>query len=190
MILGCKAPATRASSFRSALAFLKGTLDVKGVDALLDNSAISGSCHRSYVTKRVLKQRDALTTAQVAILETVVEHGKTMAEKVFAGHCLMCVYGRLRFGDSGGGCQIAKTSRRSLSLMANTWRLEQRCIRQILWWGEQGGCFHWQRLLWASIEDAGQRHSLELGGVLGSEQEWVDHSCQLPCWEVDGHLGS
>lgn len=96
----CKAPATRASSFRSALAFLKGTLDVKGIDAILDNSAISGSCHRSYVTKRVLKQRDALTTVQVAILETVVEHGKTLAEKVFAGHCLMCVYGRLRFGDS------------------------------------------------------------------------------------------
>ena len=96
------APATRASSFRSALAFIKGTLNVKGVDAILDNSAISGSCHRSYVTKRVLKQRDALTTDQVMTLETVVEHGQTLAEKVFAGHCLMCTYGRLRFGDSQG----------------------------------------------------------------------------------------
>ena len=96
------APATRASSFRSALAFIKGTLNVKGVDAILDNSAISGSCHRSYVTKRVLKQRDALTTDQVMTLETIVEHGQTLAEKVFAGHCLMCTYGRLRFGDSQG----------------------------------------------------------------------------------------
>ena len=97
-----RAPATRASSFRSALAFIKGTLNVKGVDAILDNSAISGSCHRSYVTKRVLKQRDALTTDQVMTLETVVEHGQTLAEKVFAGLCLMCTYGRLRFGDSQG----------------------------------------------------------------------------------------
>ena len=53
-----KAPATRANSFRSALAFLKGTFKVAGVDEILDSAAVSGSCHRSFLTKRLLKQRD------------------------------------------------------------------------------------------------------------------------------------
>ena len=97
-----KAPATRAASFRSALAFMKGVFNLTGVDEILDNSAISGSCHRSYMTKRVLKQRDALSVHQVRILETVVETGTNLAERVFAGHCLMCIYGRLRYGDSQG----------------------------------------------------------------------------------------
>ena len=50
-----KAPATRANSFRSALAFLKGTFKVAGVDEILDSAAVSGSCHRSFLTKRLLK---------------------------------------------------------------------------------------------------------------------------------------
>ena len=156
----CKAPATRASSFRSALAFLKGTLDVKGVDAILDNSAISGSCHRSYVTKRVLKQRDALTTVQVAILETVVEHGKMLAEKVFAGHCLMCVYGRLRFGDSqniekepvidGEYLEAGTTMHKTDSMVGRARRLLPLAAPAM---GINRGCW--------------SRHSLKLGGVLG-----------------------
>ena len=97
-----KAPATRANSFRSALAFMKGTFDLEGVDEILQNSAISGSCHRSYLTKRLLRQRDAVKVDLVRVLENVVELGETLTERVFAGHCLMCIYGRLRFGDSQG----------------------------------------------------------------------------------------
>ena len=97
-----KAPATRANSFRSALAFLKGTFKVAGVDEILDSAAVSGSCHRSFLTKRLLKQRDALTVDQVRTLEAVVTGDNVEADKVFAGHCLMCIYGRLRFGDSQG----------------------------------------------------------------------------------------
>lgn len=97
-----KAPAARANSFRSALAFLKGTFKVAGVDEILDSAAVSGSCHRSFLTKRLLKQRDALTVDQVRTLEAVVTAGNVEADKVFAGHCLMCIYGRLRFGDSQG----------------------------------------------------------------------------------------
>ena len=97
-----KAPATRANSFRSALAFLKGTFKLDHVDEVLDNSAISGSCHRSFLTKRLLRQRDALTVDQVQILESVVDTAQSLSDRVFAGHCLLCVYGRLRFGDSQG----------------------------------------------------------------------------------------
>ena len=97
------APATRASSFRSALAFCKGAIDLDGVDDILKSTRISGSAHRSFLTKRVLKQRDALTVHQVSILERVArEQTFPMQDRVFAGHCLVCIYGRLRFGDSQG----------------------------------------------------------------------------------------
>ena len=97
------APATRAASFRSALAFCKGTLQLEGVDDVLESARIIGSSHRSYLTKRVLKQRDALTVSQVSTLEYVLEgRGYPMQDRLFAGHCLLCVYGRLRMGDSQG----------------------------------------------------------------------------------------
>lgn len=66
------APATRASSFRSALAFCKGTIQLGGVDDILQSGRISGSAHRSFLTKRVLRQRDALTVHQVGILERLL----------------------------------------------------------------------------------------------------------------------
>ena len=97
------APATRANSFRSALAFCKGTIQLEGVDEILQSGRITGSAHRSYLTKRVLRQRDALTVSQVSLLEIVLAgEGFPLQDRVFAGHCLLCVYGRLRFGDSQG----------------------------------------------------------------------------------------
>ena len=92
-------PATRANSFRSALAFCKGSLMIEGVDSILSSSRITGSSHRSYLTKRLLRQRDALTVDQVRILENVVELDGPIQDRVFAAHCLLCIYGRLRFGD-------------------------------------------------------------------------------------------
>ena len=98
-----KAPATRAGSFRSALAFCKGTIQLEGVDAILESGRVAGSAHRSYMTKRVLKQRDALTVHQVNVLEAALVNPLTpIHDRVFAGHCLLCIYGRLRFGDSQG----------------------------------------------------------------------------------------
>eukprot|EP00913_Durusdinium_trenchii_P000697 g649.t1 len=58
------APATRANSFRSALAFCKGTIQLQDVDPVLQSGRVTGSAHRSYLTKRVLRQRDALTVRQ------------------------------------------------------------------------------------------------------------------------------
>ena len=94
------APATRAASFRSAVAFMKGVFEIDNADLILDSALISGSCHRNFMTKRILKQRDALKVEHVAVLETVLAQGNSLQEKVFAGHCLLCLYGRLRFGDS------------------------------------------------------------------------------------------
>ena len=94
------APATRANSFISALAFCKGTFMIAGVDAILTSSRISGSAHRSYLTKRLLRQRDALTVDQVGILEHLLVSDASSQDRLFAGQCLLCIYGRLRFGDS------------------------------------------------------------------------------------------
>lgn len=94
------APATRASSFRSAVAFMKGVFNVENADLILDSALISGSRHRNFMTKRILKQRDALKVDHVGILESILTQADNLQEKVFAGHCLLCLYGRLRFGDS------------------------------------------------------------------------------------------
>ena len=97
------APATRANSFRSALAFCKGTIQLEGVDEVLQSGRVTGSAHRSYLTKRILRQRDALTVVQVSTLEVIVaEASFPLQDRVFAGHCLLCIYARLRFGDSQG----------------------------------------------------------------------------------------
>ena len=94
------APPTRANSFRSALAFCKGALLLQNIDEILMSSRVTGSAHRSFLNKRLLKQRDALTVCQVQVLEHVVCGSFPLKDRVFAGHCLLCVYGRLRFGDS------------------------------------------------------------------------------------------
>ena len=97
------APATRVKSFRSALAFCKGTIQLEGVDEVLQSGRVTGSAHRSYLTKRILRQRDALTVVQVSTLEMIVaESNFPLQDRVFAGHCLLCVCARLRFGDSQG----------------------------------------------------------------------------------------
>ena len=97
------APATRANSFRSALAFCKGTIQLQDVDPVLQSGRVTGSAHRSYLTKRVLRQRDALTVRQVTTLEIVLaEQNFPLQDRIFAGHCLLCIYARLRFGDSQG----------------------------------------------------------------------------------------
>ena len=74
-----------------------------GVDEILQSGRIAGSAHRSFLTKRALGRRDALTVHQVSVLERVV-CGETfpLQDRIFAGHCLVCIYGRLRFGDSQG----------------------------------------------------------------------------------------
>ena len=94
------APPTRANSFRSTLAFCKGALLLQNIDEILMSSRVTGSAHRSFLNKRLLKQRDALTVCQVQVLEHVVCGSFPLKDRVFAGHCLLCVYGRLRFGDS------------------------------------------------------------------------------------------
>ena len=97
------APATRANSFRSALAFCKGTIQLEDVDPVLQSGRVTGSAHRSYLTKRVLRQRDALTVRQVTTLEIVLaEQNFPLQDRIFAGHCLLCINARLRFGDSQG----------------------------------------------------------------------------------------
>ena len=94
------APPTRANSFRSAMAFCKGALLLQNIDEILMSSRVTGSAHRSFMNKRLLKQRDALTVSQVQVLEHVVCGSFPLKDRIFAGHCLLCVYGRLRFGDS------------------------------------------------------------------------------------------
>ena len=73
------------------------------MDEILQSGRITGSAHRSFLTKRTLRQRDALTVHQVSVLERVL-CGETfpLQDRTFAGHCLVCIYGRLRFGDSQG----------------------------------------------------------------------------------------
>ena len=75
-----------------------------GVDPVLQSGRVSGSAHRSYLTKRVLRQRDALTVHQVATLENVVSNSALpIQDRMFAGQCLLCVFSRLRWVLRGWG---------------------------------------------------------------------------------------
>ena len=85
------APATRSNSFRSALAFCKGTFMIVGVDSVLASSRVSG---------RTVASPTSLTVDQVSVLEHLLTSEAPVQDRMFAGHCLLCVYGRLKFGDS------------------------------------------------------------------------------------------
>eukprot|EP00973_Karenia_brevis_P050082 6951321-Karenia_brevis.AAC.1 len=95
-----KAPATRAQRFREAIAFLKHVMGVEGCDDILSSRRIQGAALRSFMTKRLRKQRDALTVEMVRELENIVTNEMAdVKDRCFAGFALSMVYLRARHFD-------------------------------------------------------------------------------------------
>ena len=81
--------------------FLRSTLEVDGVEDATESPRVSGFCHTQALTKQPLKQAKVLTVVQVRLLEAIVMSEDMFGpDRIFAGHALACVHGRLRWSDS------------------------------------------------------------------------------------------
>ena len=93
--------ASSAMGFKEALNFLQSTLEADGVSETTCSPRIVGLCHSMALTKKPLKQARVLTVRQVVLLESIVmSEGMFLPDRVFAGHTLACIHGRLRWSDS------------------------------------------------------------------------------------------
>eukprot|EP00971_Amphidinium_carterae_P215492 4277298-Amphidinium_carterae.1 len=94
-----RAAPTRASRFKESLGFFQGTI---GLDAshVLDSNRIHGAVFTQMEQKRPLRQRLPLTVSEVRYLETMVTLSPVNSQNaVFAGYCLLCVHGCIRYND-------------------------------------------------------------------------------------------
>ena len=96
-----KISATSAKSSKESVAFSISTLGFDGAQAIADSSLIKGLCHRMELCKKPTKQAVVLTRKQVLCLERTLYNPECwLPDRVFAGHCLWALYGRLRWEDS------------------------------------------------------------------------------------------
>ena len=94
-----KAP-TAPKSSKESVSFSE-ILGFDGADSILESERISGLCHRLEITKRPTKRAVVLKRTQVVALErTLLNPGSWLPDRIMAGHCLFCVFGRLRWRDS------------------------------------------------------------------------------------------
>lgn len=94
------APPTRASRFLEAMRFAHHVLGV-AVGEALDSRRVEGAVLASLSRKRMLRQRDPLTAAEVVALEKwIIQHGD---DDFFIGNvvggCLLALHSRSRWGD-------------------------------------------------------------------------------------------
>jgi hypothetical protein len=95
------APATRATRFRETVAFVKYVLGADGAMAVLASVRVGGSALRSFVRKRMLRQRDPLRVVWVSWLEQlVVDEGADEGDRLTAGSVLWLLFCRSRMADS------------------------------------------------------------------------------------------
>ena len=92
---------THLRSCLIAMSFAKHVLGLFGAADVLESGRVRGVMTTHYRRKRLLRQRDLLTVAQVLKLEQYVMNEKAApADRVAAGFSLVCVFGRLRFSDA------------------------------------------------------------------------------------------
>jgi hypothetical protein len=93
--------ATSAKSSKESIAFTISTLGLDGADSIAKSERVMGLCHRLNLLKSPTKQSKLLTRRNVLTLERTLYNPKAwLPDRVFAGHALWCLYGRLRWMDS------------------------------------------------------------------------------------------
>jgi hypothetical protein len=96
-----RAPATRASSFRGAVAFMLHVLGVDSCKQVVGSSRIGGAAFRALQRKRETVQATPLTVAQLMVFQNAVQDTKISSkDRVLAGFVCFCVEGRLRCSDA------------------------------------------------------------------------------------------
>jgi hypothetical protein len=91
---------TAGDSFIQACGFAHGTIGLEGGQESSQSVRCKGAAFSMFTLKALLVQKDVLTVIQVQILEVAVWEARDLEDRVFAGHCLLCIFGRLRWSDS------------------------------------------------------------------------------------------
>ena len=93
---------SRWQSFKEALAFLHGHLNLDDGDQILGDRLLRGLAWRALQGKRERRQAPPLPVQAVRALEehVVANYRTDPASVVQTGFLLFCVFGRLRFGDA------------------------------------------------------------------------------------------
>ena len=97
----CGTSPSAPQSFREALMFVHGTLGADGAQEAANSPRIVGRCFAKLVTKAPLKQSRVLSAPEVMFLEQfVTDQRNDPLDRLFAGHAIFCIHGRLRWSDS------------------------------------------------------------------------------------------
>ena len=95
-----KAPSS-AMSCKESLNFTVDLLGLDGAKEAASSSRVLGLCNRLLLTKKPRKQARVLTRTQVVCIErTLMDPEGWLPDRIFAGHCLFLIYGRIRWGDA------------------------------------------------------------------------------------------
>ena len=95
-----QAAATSCKSSLESVNFSE-IIGLDGVSEISESERILGVCHRLQLTKRVTKRSEVLSRQDVVCLErTLMDPECWLPDRVMAGHCLFCLFGRLRWRDS------------------------------------------------------------------------------------------
>ena len=97
----CSQSPSKGQQFLEALNFTKDTLQCDGVAEATSSPRVKGFCFKQLVTKRPYKQADVLSVSMVSALERIVlTESDYFADRIFAGHCCLCIHGRFRWSDA------------------------------------------------------------------------------------------
>lgn len=96
----CLGSASAASNLCQAINFSAGTLQADGATEATSSPRVKGLTFRQALLKRPLRQAKLLKVSQVRILEAIlISESEFPPDRVFSGHCLYCLHGRLRWSD-------------------------------------------------------------------------------------------
>ena len=94
-----------ASSFKESLNFMHDTLGIDGCKQAAESRRIVGICMSRSLLKKPRVQAPPLTTRQVSFMEEFVCSDADPIDRLFIGHCLLCVYTRSRWDDLQHACE-------------------------------------------------------------------------------------
>ena len=95
-----KSPSS-ATSCKESLNFTLDLIGLDGAEEAASSSRVLGLCKRLLLTKKPRRQAKVLTRTQIVAIErTLMDPEAWLPDRIFAGHCLFLIYGRIRWGDA------------------------------------------------------------------------------------------
>lgn len=95
------APPSRLKGCFEAMVFARHVLGVTEFQEIIESRRCVGACGGDHT--RILNQAEPLTVSQLRKLHAILNNDDQMWNRMFAGMCLFCVYGRSRWSDAQHG---------------------------------------------------------------------------------------